>query len=198
MQIDKIAVGQHARDRFVERFNEAKAWTDAHPNVLTKEMLKYFNQAEFIGSTGPNDNSKGEVEMYVFEDMLFFFDTYRKKLVTFVMIDFGFISEINKQICTEQIKYIKELLYLMNETEEANRIQKDELEVEMIGIDNEIDQLQTEINAYKARRKLLVDEIDVLDQSFNSIQKQYKKEVQKVQYSINFRIPDPQYDPQLH
>jgi len=112
------------------------------------------------------------------------------------MVDFGFNREINKQACQSQTAYIKELMAVIENTKESNDKIKADLIAQLAETDDEIAKIQADLNSVQTRRRSIVNEMEALDKNLEALERHYAKEVNKIQYHINFRIPNPKINPQ--
>jgi len=174
-----MMVSVHARDRWIKRFNpKAKD--------VVGEILKEKNQAIEILQTKESPNKY--MEYSVKDNMLFVVDLSRNMLVTVIDIVFGFGEEIDRELCRMQTEKILRLKEELQEEEEFFVSQARGIEEEIIVLDGELEAVKMEVARREDLRNRLGEEKRQYTKKLEIKRKEYEKEVNKLRYSINYRL----------
>ncbi len=174
-----MMVSVHARDRWIKRFNP-KA------NNVVEEILKEKSQAIEILQTKESPNKL--MEYSVKDNMLFVVDLRRDMLVTVIDIVFGFGEEIDRELCRMQTKKILRLKEGLQEEEEIFASQVRGIEEEMLVLEAELEKAKMEVKRREDLRNKLGEEKRRYVKILATKRKEYEKEVNKLRYSINYRL----------
>jgi|GEM_PF-4995406 hypothetical protein len=174
-----MIVSNHAKERWIKRFNpKAK-------NVV-EEIMRAKDQAIEILSV---EECPGKyMEYSVKDNMLFVVDLNQGVLVTVVDIVFGFGEEIDREIGRLQTEKILRLKEEVANEEDFFAVQIKGIDEEMVVLEGEIEKVRAELLERENLKTKLREEKKEYMKKRDIKRKEYEKEVNKLRYSINYRL----------
>ena len=175
-------VSNHAKERWIKRFNpKAK-----NMGNVGEEIMNSKNRAIEILTV---EECPGKMMEYSVKDnMLFVVDLSQGVVVTVVDIVFGFGEEIDREICRLQVEKILRLKEELASEEDFVAVQIKGLDEEMVVLEGELEKAREEVIKREDLKTKLREEKKKHMKERDTKRKEYEKEVNKLRYSINYRL----------
>lgn len=173
-----MKVSEHARQRWLERINPDARDVDGEIMEAKKQAVEFFREKE-----------GGKLIGYAIkDDILFIYELGEDVLLTVIDVNFGFSPEINRQICKMQIERILSVKDELEAEEDYVRSEMEGIDGDLILIEAEIRKIRADLEAKEAGKARLLSHKDALMKELEKKQEEYLNEVNKIRYSINYRI----------
>jgi hypothetical protein len=124
----------------------------------------------------------------VAENILFVHDWKNDVLVTVVDIVFGFEPGIDLEICRMQLKLIETLKEELNGLAGYFNVKTEELDRSILLVEGDIEKIRAELIAKETQKRRMLCQKQEWDKELEAKKAEYLKEVNKLRYSINYRL----------
>lgn len=172
-----MKISEHARERWRERFNPEAGDVDGEIREAFAKAVEIFRE-----------DGERTVSYAVKDNILFVRDAEEDVMVTVVDIVFGFEPGIDREICRMQLKRIEEMKEAIANLEDFCRTEGEGLDSDIFVVEEEIKKLKAELTAMEARKARFLCQKEVWSRELEAKKAEYLKEVNKLRYSINYRL----------
>jgi hypothetical protein len=172
-----MKISEHARERWRERFNPGTGDMDQEIREAFLRSVEIFRE-----------DGDEPARYLVAENILFVHDWKNDVLVTVVDIVFGFEPGIDLEICRMQLKLIETLKEELNGLAGYFNVKTEELDRSILLVEGDIEKIRAELIAKETQKRRMLCQKQEWDKELEAKKAEYLKEVNKLRYSINYRL----------